>query len=313
MVLFKKKVQITPELQPAQIKKITAESYTPVGEDLSYKEFKFANWVVSNRLLMKKIGIGIIIGWCVISLGYSGFRWAEYLIVGYWGDRDMTNQIASEIENYNAIQSLYSAQNLVLGRTQVFDAENNKYDFFTEVKNSNKNWLAVLEYKYSYGGGETEMREVTILPQTELPVVILGYENSSFPSSAKLVIENIRWHRIDPHMISDVPAFMAERIVFVIDDFNFVRGATSGLSTNRVAFDIINSSAYSYWQPEFSLVMLNGGSVVGVANITVDQFRTGDTHSVDLRLFDTSINVTDIMVIPMVNVFDESAFMSPGE
>jgi hypothetical protein len=58
---------------------------------------------------------------------------------------------------------------------------------------------------------------------------------------------------------------------------------------------------------------MNGQSRVGLVPINLQQFRAGETRNIDVRLFGDTPTVTDVSVDPIINIFDPTVFMKPGE
>lgn len=286
--------------------------YEPIDESLSYRGLKMVGWYLKHKILLQKIGIGSLLVWCVVTVGYSGFQWGNYLFFGYWKDIDAMKRQMSEFPNYERLHLIYGAKDLQLKQSNIFRGGSDRFDFSTEVINPNERWLAMVSYKYVYQGGETDLEEVLILPQSTQPVVVLGQELSNTPQQVQLVIENIVWKSINPHEISDVGAYMNERMDFFVDNVIFTKANRDGLSVHRLEFDIFNNSAYSYWQPLFYITLFDGGQITGVTKLNLEQFRAGDQEHVDLRFFATSLNITNIKVMPVFNIFDEGVYIEPG-
>lgn len=317
MALFEKKSESQLQPKPAHVfvqnnsPEDKASEYRPLEGGMTYKKLWLATWYLKNKFLFQKIGLGILIGWCVFSVGYSGYRWAEYFILGYWEDLDLLEVQVAEVPNYQAIQPRYSAQDIQFDHFQVFDGIGNKYDFVTETTNQNKNWIAEVFYKYVFAGGETEEMKIVLLPGSHVPLVFLGHESENYPVQARLEIIGIDWQKINPHEVSGVENFLSERLMFGVSPFQFTRASSSDLPVNRLEFTLTNDSAYSYWQVLFYVVLINGGQTEGVIQLDVDEFKSGEELEVDLRLVNTSLQVNDIQVIPVVNIFDKEVYMEP--
>jgi hypothetical protein len=314
MGLFKKNQQPKFQPQPAHVKKDKASEYQAAGGDtLSYQALKFATWYVGHKNLLKKIGVGLLIFWCVVSVAYSGLRWAEYYIFGYWDDLEMVERQVAEVQNYEALRPLYAAQDLRFDRVQTFSAPGDKYDFVTMVQNPNERWLARVSFKYTFSGDETEVRNALLLPGASGVFAVLGHETTAFPRQVSLQVVDIDWDKIDAHQIQNVPAYVNERSMFSLGSVQFTRANRGGLPTSRLQFFLTNDSAYSFWQPLFYVLLLNGTRTEGVVTVTLDNFLSGEERAVDLRFLDTSLSISDVRVIPAVNVFEKSVFIDPGE
>jgi len=284
----------------------------PTGEFTS-KELKLATWYIKNKFLLQKIGTGFLIAWCVLTIGYSLFAWGNYLIFGYFDDEEMLMRQTLELSDYASLHSLYGARDLVLGSAMIYQSSIDKFDFATMVKNSNERWVAQISYKYIYSGGETEKIKTILLPQTERPVVAFGQKVDGYPTNARLVIENVEWRSVDAHAVANVGEHIDQRLQFYADNFVFTRaGGAMGLPSNRIEFDLYNDSAYSYWEPQFYIELLDDAYPVGILFLTVDQFISGEARAIDLRTLAENLTVDDVRIIPVINVFDSGEYIEPG-
>ncbi len=59
-----------------------AKRYKGGSENLSYKELKFAGWYIRNKTKLANVGIGALLVFCIITVGYSLVMWVGYLAVG---------------------------------------------------------------------------------------------------------------------------------------------------------------------------------------------------------------------------------------
>ncbi|MBD3311091.1 MAG: hypothetical protein GF349_01160 [Candidatus Magasanikbacteria bacterium] len=291
-----------------------ASRYEDPSGSFGSGELKAATWYVKNKLLLQKIGIGALAVFCIITVGYSLFGWGKYLIFDYFSDRDMLTKQTLELNDYQSLHALYGAQQLQLGNAEVFTSSNGQYDFVTTVQNPNNRWAARVKFKYIYNGGETESEEAIILPLQERPFVVFAHEESSYPTRARLVIENIEWRSIDAHMVPNVSDYINQRFIFITDNFEFTRaGGSLDLPASSIKFDLTNDTAYSYWEAEFYVELLNSGNRTGVLYLAVPEFRAGETRTIDLRSFSEGIDVDAILLNPIINVFDSSEYIQPGK
>ena len=122
----------------------------------------------------------------------------------------------------------------------------------------------------------------------------------------------MRWNRISNHDIVDIASWQAERLNFIVSNFSFLRfGNTEDPSANVIKFDIQNDSAYSFVQPNFMVGLYQSNSLVGVMPLELNQFKAGETKSVDLRNFVSGLNVTDIKLFPIIDNYQKSSYIPP--
>lgn len=289
--------------------------YIDASGDLSNNQLKFGHWYVTNKRSLTLFGVGVLVALDIALVGYSLARWGHYLFVGYMEDVRMHAAQVAEIPDYTIIQANSSAQPLQVRGTQVFSPVNGKYDFVTDVTNPNTRWVAHLTYSYAVAGGETNTAETILLPQTSRPIALFGFASERDPGAVQFRIENVTWQRVDPHAVSDVAAYMAERTAFDVNNFQFIRaGGQNDVTSHRITFDLTNASAYSYWHPVFYVDLFRAGDErVGTLFLVVPQFRAGETRTIDIRSLDDSLSVNSITIHPVINLFDPEEFMTPGQ
>lgn len=283
----------------------------PTGE-FTNRELKFGEWYVGHKLLLQKIAKIVLSIWCIVTLGYSVSYIMYYVGVGYSADEAMYVKQTLEFENYKDLQVLYKPQDLQVKKTQVFAGAPGRYDFAAQVLNANKRWIAYISYRYQYSGGETEERQTVILPGEQRPVVFFGAESEVWPGEASLIMDTV-WKKVSAHAIKDVESFVSERKIFTADNFKFTSARQANdVDSNVVEFDLTNTSPYSYWSPEFVIELYDGG-VVGYLYAVEEKFRAGDMKHVDVRSLADNLEVSDIKVYSVIDIFSRSQYMQPGE
>lgn len=277
----------------------------PTGE-FTNREIQFASWYVRHKLLLRKIGLGMLIAWCVLTIGFSLWKGVEHLAIGYFDDQDLQIQHTESFQNYAASQARFHAKPLVFQLADVFQSATDRYDFVATTKNPNNQFVAMVRYKYTYTGGETEVREQLVLPGQEQFLVVLGVELTFIPRNVSLVVEDVAWRRLDPHVYRNPLGYTNERLGFSLVSVSS-SPATLDVPT-RVQFRVENNTAYDFWAPTLYVEMLENGLRQGVYQVTLEQFRSGDSRELELRpLFVGSVD--SIRLIPNVDVFDRNVFM----
>lgn len=295
------------------IEKNKFERYQDPTGEFSNKQLKWGEWYLRHKLLLQKIGTTILVVWCVVTIGYGFGYLGYYLVVGYSQDQAMYNNQVFEFQNYEVLQALYKPQDLQVRQIQTFESAPDVFDFSAQVINPNERWIAYIDYKYKYTSGETGSIKTVILPGEIRPVIYFGASMNGFPSRAELIFENISWKKVDNHYIKDVKKFVEQRKKFEFDNFKFTRaGKASGMLSNMLEFDLVNVSAFSYWSPEFVVELLDN-QIVGYFYILEEKFKSGETRHVDIRSLVGNLNVSDIKIYPIIDLFDPSQYVQPGE
>lgn len=284
----------------------------PTGE-FPNSELKAAVWYMKHKKRIHDIGLISFIAFDVILALINLYIWVNYLTVGYTLDERNRALLTKNYVSSVLVHNLYEAQPLAISSVSVVASAPGKYDFFAEAGNKNLNYKVELTYQFLYNGGTSEVQTALIMPNSDMALTVLGTPLSFSPQGAQLQILNTNWTRIDPHQIPDADAFVKERINFKIENFNFSPAYdSSGALTNTIAFDITNGSNYGYWQPSFFVVYKNGGGVVGVKKITINTFQSGEKRNVELKSLTEGILVTDVEVIPAIDLFDHEVYIPVG-
>ena len=282
--------------------------YTDPTGEFSNKDLALSGWYVRNKILLRKIIIGFLLTWIVVGGVYAVVILGAYLFSGFWKDRDARLQTMQGFQDYTAVQENYAARNLVIDSAKIFQI-GETYDFVSVAQNPNVNFVARVKYKYVFENGETPVKVLTILPGKKIPLAVFGFTSEAYPVGARLVLEDTRWRKIDPHFIPNTTAYVADRFQFTLENVSIERNSPGGLVPPRIIFDIENDTAYSYYEGRFTVLLLSGGSVEGAIPLSIKDFRAGQKFPVDIRpAFDIS-GIDDIEVLPLMDVFDPSEFL----
>ncbi len=293
-----------------ETKKDPLAGYKDTITDFTNQELKAATWFVVHKEVLQKIGLWSLIVFDVLFLGYGLIGWGSYAIVGYTNDRNMLSNELVQTQNYKALQPRYRAQRLQFSSPTVFENGEGNYLFATDVENNNDSWIAHVTYAYEHADGSTDVETVQIMPHSRVPLVQGQGTLTRRPATVRFLPKDISWERIDPHTIPKVDAYLEERNAFRIENMSFSSAGKQGVDAARMTFDLTNQSVFSYWSPLFVAELLDGVTRVGVIPFAEDQFLAGETRTVDLRSFSSELFVSDIVIHPLVNFFDEGVYIA---
>jgi len=278
--------------------------------DFSGSQLAAASWYISHKVLLKKIFIGFLIFLNVIFWGYGLYGLVNYyLIEGPIFDRAMRN--LSQSINYGAINAAAQPKSLEIGTTTIFNSGTGRYDFVAKILNPNSGWRAEFTYDFLTDGVARADKNGFILPGEEKYFLDLGAEAKSKPRQAVLEVKNLRWQRIDAHEIPDYAAWRDARLNFVFENVKFSPAAIADttIPVSRASFGAKNISAFSFWAVGFDVLLYRGSSLAAVNYITLEEFRSGQNRPVEVSWFESLPSITQVKVIPEVNIFDQKVFM----
>jgi len=277
----------------------------PIG-GLGGKDFQWGVWYVKHRELLYKIfvgALGITAGGLII---WALVGWGTYLVFGWTNDINLGRQL-SQFPNYTIYHPLISPPPLEVGATTIWEGGVSKYDLVTTITNSSDRFVATLEYYYMVNGTTTPRASASVLPGNTTPIVSYGIVD--YPGSAELVIETIKWQRV-PKTITDTVAWQAERLRLSVSNFSFVRAQTTeGANAHAVKFDLTNDSAYGYVEAQFNIGLTLGGTLVGIKPLKLDNFKSLESRTIDLRVFVSGTSADGVVVYPIMNVYDPEVYM----
>lgn len=294
-------------------RKSKINEYIDTTSQFSGRQLRFGTWYLSHKVLLKEISLGILIAWCVVFVGFSFWKWGEYLFFGYWEDQENIVRQSQDFQNYTNIQSVYKAKDLKILETRVFPTSKNLFDFVSNVENQNENWMAAITFHYTYSGGETEMQTAVVMPLSKRPVAAFGVESKSFPAGMSFVLDKVKWSSIDKHKIPNPINYLDERDNFVVDNLLITEPTLTGGQITSLSFDIINQSPYSFKESVFFVELLNGSQTVGYIYLYFDRFVSLQTENVKLNYFNETTDFNNIRIIPAINYFDDNIYIKPRD
>lgn len=309
---------VTPTLSTVDLAKSKqGKSKTPAFEkyvdptgEMPTSEFKWAIWYVKHKILLYKILVGVLVGFNVITISYSLWQWGNYLIFGIAADQALDKNLASQI-NYTGINQSLAAVPIQVSDTQILVSGVNRYDIVSEVSNPNPRFLAKFDYNYLLGeDASTTMRHALLLPGEVRPLAYLGYTEGVPDDNTNLVISNVVWERIDAHQAPNIEDWQKERLNFVVNDFSFTAYRNAeGANAHVIEFNLTNDSIVGFKESYFYVGLFDNNSLVGILPWRLANLRVGQTVEADLRSFAPDLNVSEIKIFPLINIYDKEAYL----
>ena len=277
--------------------------------DFTEGQLQFAGWYVYHKILLKKILTGFLILLCVIFWGYGLYGFVNYYLIEGPAFNAAINNLSQAID-YSAINAAIQPKSLVLGTTTVFSSGAGRYDFAAEITNQNSGWRAEFTYDFLVDGVARPEKKNFILPGDQKYLFDLGVNETNKPRQVLLEVKSLAWHRIDPHDIPDYASWRDTRLNFVVQNVKFSPAAVQGtIPISRASFDVTDNSAFSFWDVGFEIFLYRGSSLAAVNYITLEEFRSGQNRPVEVSWFEPLSSITQVKVVPEVDIFDPDVFM----
>lgn len=280
------------------------------SEQLTEKQLGFAYWYITHKLQLKKLGIGLLIAFDVITVGFGLWGYADYFLISWNRDLALRRDMPYLRFSHELVRSL-GPQALNPVSADIFVSGAGKYDFLTKLQNANTDWYADFKYKFVGRGGETAEATGFILPREEKFVSVLGAALASSPVGATFQFTDIAWHRVNRHVIRDYEAWRSERLNMILTNVIHNPSLNIDSTVGRTSFDTENRSAFGFWKVGFSVVLLRGSSPAAANHVVLDNFESGEKRHVDVNWFESLPGTTGVDVRPEVNIFDADVYMPP--
>lgn len=278
------------------------------------KFYKRSRWWIGHREGLRRAGLGLWMFIDVLLVSFALWVMVDTFLISFEGERGLLRSMLIENQTslYENTQAEAAEPMRIEGTPTVLASSETAYDFLGFITNPNENWWADFSYQFTYGSGEeTELRTAFVYPGETRPVVALG-EEISRPSNVKLRIPDLRWHRIDPHAVADFDLWKSERLDLLVENAEFTSiGGGSDDTIGRSTFSVTNKSAFSYWSVPLTIMLKRGSSVIGVNTTMLEQLEAGEQAEIELSWFQPLPTVNEIEVIPTLNIFDGSVYMTP--
>lgn len=281
--------------------------HDPTNEFTS-QDLKVSFWYIKNRALLYKI---IVIILAVINIGFIGFnlwKWGEYLL-GISAQRQLERSLTASVD-YTGIHPHFAAQPVQVVNTYMFASRENKYDAVAELVNPNPRFLVRFSYYFIINGAKTPVQKTFLLPAESRLAGYLGMADG-VGGAPEIVLENITYERISNRTVTDVAAWQAYRLNFQTTDFVFSKSlAQEGNNPDAVQFKLTNASPYSFVNVNFYVGLLQNGQMVGILPLYLDRINSLETKNIDLRTFAPALNISEIVLFPLINIFDKDVYAS---
>ncbi|OGH88815.1 MAG: hypothetical protein A3J93_01860 [Candidatus Magasanikbacteria bacterium RIFOXYC2_FULL_42_28] len=281
----------------------------PTGE-FKEKEFERAMWYVKHKFTLRKWLFGIIIGVNILLWVPSLIHWVTYAVVGLRSDENLALQL-SQFPDYTVLHEHYGAAPLQIGSPLGLPGGVGKYDLISTVTNPNARFRVAFDYFFAVDGTSTPAQSAVFMAGESRPLVFFGYESFS-PGVGDIIIQNVRWQRIDSHTIPDSITWQSERLNFSVSDLTFVPATYGQANAGVVQFSLTNNSAYGYTEPDFYVAFLQNNDLTGVSPLQISNFTAQSRRAVDIRTFADNISASEVVVYPLINLYNKSEYIVPA-
>lgn len=311
MPLFGSKKKQAPASTLPPKPKITFERYVDPTGEFSSKRLKYSLWFTEHKLILYKVSLGVLSLFSIIIWILGIWWWSDYIIFETGAGARLRKSLAN-FTNSSLLASRFTPTTLAVVDTVVTAGGVDKYDISAEVVNPNDRFIAIFDYYFLVDGEKTPVQTTVLLPKDDRPIAYFGLKKTVAPNAPVLFLENVKWQRVANDTIADTQSWQAERLNFSVKDFAFTRSeSTDGVGSHMISFTLTNNSSFAYTAPRFYVALLLQQGMVGLVPLSVPQFKSLEERKIDIRSFVPTLNVTDVQIFPLINVYDDTVYRKP--
>ncbi|MCI0479689.1 hypothetical protein L0Y59_04035 [Candidatus Uhrbacteria bacterium] len=288
-----------------------AENGAAIGGGFTEGELKFASFWVRNRPTLIRVGFGALIALNAGLWGYVLWGVLDAYAISYPRESRITSDIA---ENQHRLDILETdrPQNVRAGNVVALASTDGRYDMAVDVENPNAQWWAEFTYRFNVSGEQTPIQNGFILPGSKTVLTQIGFRpKGRGGATAQLVVEDIRWHRVDPAQVGEsYKDYENERSNVAFEDVAFEGGLMVGTAQiSRTTFVLKNRGAYGFWSYDVVVRLYRGTAVVAVNRLSLGRLAPGDAVPVEITWLERIPSVTRTEIVPVINYLDPDVFL----
>ncbi len=289
---------------------------SPLSQDIQgvEREYKKNIALLNAR---PRITAALFIVWSAILAGALFFFLASvgwYGVQGFFEDTAYENALLTNATQTHAHTSAAAPQDLIVGNVQsVASGSGGMYDLYAEVENPNPRHAVEFSYTFSSAEGDVASQEGFLNPG-ETAYILAAHASSGKPKNATINLADISWIYLSAHDVANIATWYSDRSAFSVDHVVFAQDITyADTHVSRATFSLTNHTAYSYWEPSFTVRILRGALTLGIAEITAARFKAGEERIIDLRFFGDLPQTATVSVTPHIPYYDQNAYMDPED
>lgn len=302
---------ISKNTDDEQLSNVNVERYKDL-DGITVKKLDWGLFYIEQRGNLISIRNGFLLFAAIMIWGVYFFIFGGYMIKGAAADKNLMHSIvAQDISSYDYLLNR-SAKDLQIGKAQ-FIKLNDKYDFFMDIKNPNKDFWCEFEYFFTNDNLEIERKTAYILPNESKYLLSLDHEFTERVGVIKFNLENIKWRRVNPRKYGVWDDFYKKRMNIKITNEKFTASKASPDSKkvplNDLVFTIDNNTAYNYRDMDFIIFLYSGSKIVGVNKYIIGSFISGEERNINMTWPGNLQNVSSVKIIPEKKITDNDIYL----
>lgn len=279
----------------------------------SDKRLALGLWIIEHKKHLKAALVIFLFVVAAVSWSYTIYGFAYSLARGMNEDEILAEQLVQTQTVSHAYLVSLSPQDLIYSPAKMLRANEDKYDFITQIKNPNLKHGANFSYCFLEKDREIDCEDSFILPGETKNLLSLAQSFKSRPTNSKFVIKEISWQRINPHEFPDWESFRDEHLDISLEDIEFKPAPSSGLSEklnlNTLKFKATNKTPYNYWEVPLTILLFSGNSIVGVNKYTLAEFMSREKREIEMSWLGSISGVNEVKIIPEINILKDDIYI----
>lgn len=276
-------------------------------EELTEAELKFGYWFVTHRDQLRRALIIALIVFSVATFGYAIFDIIRFY--GFYSQehQQSLNTLSQNYIDVGYIHEVNAIQPLQVLSRHVLPAGDGRVDIAARVVNPNTKWaLKNVAFQFSHGGSFYDSQESFVLPGEEKYLLLLNVEGPR-GGTPQIFFQDQQWQRVINYQ-----DWGPQRLNFLITNKKFLSARQSELSgqlpVSQAEAEITNATAYNYNEVEVQIALLSGSRLTGISKVALQDFSSGDKRQVVSRWTERLSAVSNVEIIPSVNIIDQSVY-----
>ncbi len=304
---------IGDEKEIDSISKINIEKYKDPG-GLTMKKLNFGLWYLEHKKILLN-SLYVFLGLIGI-VTWSSFFWTfgHYVLVGMVEDEKMVYELVQNPGISHEEVLKMAPKPIQVLTANVLLNSNGTYDLIAKISNINSRYYSRFTYSFKLGNETLGPFEGFILPSEEKFLILLDQKLSRRPSSVNLDLDN-SWNKLDGRVINDWPYYRDNYIDFSAENKVFSNPRESNLSEKLnlsvVEFDMVNNSAYSYYQIDLDIILYSRGKMVSISQYPLEKFISGEVRHVNITWPGKITRADTIVVIPNIDIMAKDILFIP--
>ena len=284
-----------------------------IGSGFTDQELALASWWVRHQPTVKRLGYGALIGASTLLWGYTLWTLLDSYIISEPRESRIIQRMVQNTVASGAFEAA-APQPITPSEVTLMPGTDNRQDMLIQLSNANTKWWAEFTYYFADQGGETPRHKTYILPNSQRYLTELGWKGKNALTSPQVVIEDIKWHRLDPNKVDkDYTAFSQKRLQFTFDDVSYKKDLLIGTQqVGQTNFILNNPTGYGFWSTQVTILLYRADSLAAFTTIDLKEIKPNESRPITINWFDNLTGISKTEIRADVNVLDPAAYL-PGQ